>query len=249
LPAATRRLDVADRTRLLAGTLARFSPWAFASVIVLLATGLVQSWFEIGFFDEPSRLLDTPFGRAALIKFLLLAGPLMALGAYNQRVMVPRLKRLAQEGQNPGRTGFALRRSIRAELLLLVGVLGATAALTTYAPADYAPTGPVSETASLGPADVQLTVDPARVGPNEMHVYLIDKQNGTQYDKVKELNVDLSLPAKKLGPLKPDIRKAGPGHFVMNGALFGVAGDWDVKMSARVSEFDAYYADVKVDIK
>ena len=35
----------------------------------------------------------------------------------------------------------------------------------------------------------------------------------------------------------------------MNGALFGVAGDWDVKVSARVSEFDAYYADVKVKIK
>ena len=49
--------------------------------------------------------------------------------------------------------------------------------------------------------------------------------------------------------LKPDVRKAGPGHFVMNGALFGVSGEWDVKMSARVSEFDAYYADVKVNIK
>ena len=249
LPAGTRRLEPVDRTRLLAGALARFSPWAFAAVMVLLVTGLVQSWFEIGFFDEPSRLLDTPFGRAALVKFVLLAGPLMALGAYNQRRLVPRLKRLAEEGQTPGRTGFALRRSIRAEILLLIGVLGATAALTTYAPADYAPTGPVSETASLGPADVQLTVDPARVGPNEMHVYLIDKQNGTQYDKVKELKVDLLLPAEKLGPLNPEVRKAGPGHFVMNGALFGVSGEWDVKLNARVSEFDAYYADLKVDIK
>jgi copper transport protein len=143
----------------------------------------------------------------------------------------------------------ALRRSLRAEVLLLVGVLGATAALTTYAPADYAPSGPVSETASLGPADLQLTVDPARVGPNEMHVYLIDKQNGTQYDKVKEMNVDLLLPSENLGPLKPDVRKAGPGHYVMNGALFGVSGEWDVKMTARVSEFDAYYSSVKVDIK
>jgi copper transport protein len=249
LPAATRRLETADRTRLLAATLSRFSPWAFACVIALLATGLLQSWFLIGFFDEPDRLLDTPFGRAALIKFLLLVGPLMALGAYNQRRLVPKLKELAATGQTPGGAGFALRRSLRAEILLIVGALGATAALTTYAPADYAPTGPVSKTASLGPADVQLTVDPARVGPNEMHVYLIDKQNGTQYDKVKEMNVDLVLPAEKLGPLKADVRKAGPGHFVMNGALFGVSGEWDVKMSARVSEFDAYYASVKVNIE
>ena len=63
-------------------------------------------------------------------------------------------------------------------------------------------------------------VDPARVGPNEMHVYLNDKQTGQQYDKVKELNVDLLLPSQNLGPLKPDVRKAGPGHFVMNGALW-----------------------------
>ena len=181
-------------------------------MIALLVTGLLQSWFLIGFFDEPSRLLDTPFGRAALIKFLLLVGPLMALGAYNQRRLVPRLKELAADGTDTRRrTGFALRRSLRVEILLIVGALAATAALTTYAPADYAPTGPVSKTASLGPADLQLTVDPARVGPNEMHVYLIDKQNGTQYDKVKEMNVDLLLPAEKLGPLKADVRKAGPG--------------------------------------
>ena len=249
LPAATRRLETTDRTKLLAGTLARFSPWAFACVMVLLVTGLLQSWFLIGFFDEPDRLLDTPFGRAALIKFILLVGPLMALGAYNQRRLVPRLKQLAATGQTPGGAGFALRRSIRVELVLIAGALAATAALTTYAPADYAPTGPVSKTASLGPADLQLTVDPARVGPNEMHVYLIDKQNGTQYDKVKEMNVDLALPAEKLGPLKADVRKAGPGHYVMNGALFGVSGEWDVKMSARVSEFDAYYASVKVNIE
>ncbi len=249
LPAATHRLEGTDRTRLLAATLSRFSPWAFACVIALLVTGLVQSWFLIGFFDEPDRLLDTPFGRAALIKFLLLAGPLTALGAYNQRRLVPRLKELAQTGQTPGGAGFALRRSLRAEILLIVGALGATAAMTTYAPADYAPVGPVSKTTSLGPADVQLTVDPARVGPNEMHVYLIDKQRGGQYDKVKEMNVELVLPAEKLGPLKADVRKAGPGHYVMNGALFGVSGEWDVKMSARVSEFDAYYADVKVNIE
>ena len=167
----------------------------------------------------------------------------MALGAYNQRRLVPRLKELAATGQTPGRAGFALRRSIRAEILLIVGRPGRDRrADHVRARRTMRPAGPVSKTASLGPADVQLTVDPARVGPNEMHVYLIDKQNGTQYDKVKEMNVDLLLPAEKLGPLKADVRKAGPGHYVMNGALFGVSGEWDVKMSARVSEFDAYYA-------
>ena len=99
LPRATRRLEPPDRTRLLAATLARFSPVAFAAVIALLATGLVQSWFEV---EKLDNLLDTAFGRAALIKFGLLVGPLMALGAYNQRRLLPRLRHAAAGGATPG---------------------------------------------------------------------------------------------------------------------------------------------------
>ena len=245
LPRATRVLERPDRTRLLATTLARFSPIAFASVLTILATGLVQSWFQV---EKLDNLIDTAFGRSALIKFGLLVGPLMALGAYNQRRLLPRLRRAADEGDTPGRDGVLLRRSIRTEVALLAVVLGVTAALVSYAPSASVSSGPQSATTSLGPADLQLTVDPARVGPNQMHVYLTDKQTGQQYDRVKEMNVDLVLPKESLGPLKADTRKAGPGHYVMNGALFGVAGDWEVKVTARVSEFDAYFATVKVGI-
>ena len=245
LPRATRRLEAPDRTRLLASTLARFSPVAFAAVLTILATGLIQSWFEV---EKLNNLLDTAFGRSALIKFGLLVGPLMALGAYNQRRLLPRLRHAAADGATPGQDGFKLRRSIRTEVALLAVVLGVTAALVSYAPSGSVSSGPQSATESLGPADLQLTVDPARVGPNEMHVYLTDKQTGAQYDKVKEMNVALVLPDEKLGPLQAETRKAGPGHYVMNGALFGVAGDWEVKVTARVSEFDAYYATMKVGI-
>jgi copper transport protein len=245
LPRATRRLEPPDRTRLLAATLTRFSPIAFASVIAILATGLLQSWFQV---EKLDNLLDTAFGRSALIKFGLLVGPLMALGAYNQRRLLPRLRRAAEGGDTLGRDGVLLRRSIRTEVALLAVVLGVTAALVSYAPSGSVASGPQSVTASLGPADLQLTVDPARVGPNEMHVYLTDKQTGSQYDRVKEMNVDLVLPEEDLGPLKAETRKAGPGHYVMNGALFGVAGDWEVKVTARVSEFDAYFTTLKVGI-
>jgi copper transport protein len=245
LPGATRLLERPDRTRLLAATLSRFSPVAFVAVLAILATGLVQSWFEV---EKLDNLIDTAFGRAALIKFGLLVGPLMALGAYNQRRLLPRLRRAAAEGATPGRDGFLLRRSIRTEVALLAVVLGVTAALVSYAPSGSVSSGPQSVTESFGPADLQLTVDPARVGPNEMHVYLTDKQTGAQYDRVKEFGVSLVLPAEKLGPLEAETRKAGPGHYVMNGALFGVAGEWEVKVTARVSEFDAYYATMKVGI-
>ena len=201
LPAATRRLETADRTRLLAATLARFSPWAFACVMALLVTGLVQSWFLIGFFDEPEQAPGHAVRQGGADQ----VHP-ACRAADGARRIQPAAPGPEAEGarrdrdQTPGGAGFALRRSLRAEILLIVGALAATAAMTTYAPADYAPVGPVSKTASLGPADIQLTVDPARVGPNEMHVYLIDKQNGTQYDKVKEMNVELCCPLRSSAP-------------------------------------------------
>ena len=65
---------------------------------------------------------------------------------------------------------------------------------------------------------------------------------------VKEFKLSASLPGQDIGPVEADTRKAGPGHYVANGAMFGVAGDWQVKARARVSEFDAYYATLKVEI-
>ena len=82
-----------------------------------------------------------------------------------------------------------------------------------------------------------------------MHIYLIDKKTGAQYNQVKQFDVKLSQPGKGVGPIDAAAQKAGPGHYVMTGAVFGVAGDWNVQVSARVSEFDAYYATMKVKVK
>ena len=58
-----------------------------------------------------------------------------------------------------------------------------------------------------------------------------------------------SLPSKGIGPVALDARKAGPGHFVANGATFGASGDWQIQAQARVSDFDAYFAKVGVPIR
>jgi len=82
-----------------------------------------------------------------------------------------------------------------------------------------------------------------------IHVYLTDKRTGTQWDKLKEFKLSASLPKKSIGPVALDTRKAGPGHFVANGATFGAAGDWQLSAEGRVSEFDAYYAKVSAPIR
>jgi copper transport protein len=248
LPVATRALEGADRTRLLAATLARFSTLAGLAVAALLLTGVIQGLIEVRAIDE---LASTAFGRAVLVKSALLVSLLIPLGAYNRRVSVPTLRRLAAGGETPGRAGVLLRRTVRAEVALVVVVLGVTAALVSYAPAYTAgaPSGPAEVTKALGPADAQLTVDPARVGPNDVHLYLTDRRTGQPWDRTKELTVTLALPEKRLGPLKQSVRKAGPGHFIVDGATFGVPGDWRVALTSRVSDFDEYAATADVRIR
>jgi copper transport protein len=246
LPAATRELEAPDRTRLIAATLARFSPIALACVAVILLTGIGQAYAYVRHLDN---LLDTPYGRAVLIKFVLLVGALIPLGAYNRYRSVPALERIASGGEAPGRAGLLLRRVLRGEVALLVVVLGVTAALAGYAPATAVQSGPFSGSASLGPAELEVTVDPARVGSNQVHLYLFDAKTGAQFDRIEELEVTAIEPENAIGPLPLDARRAGPGHYTVQGALLNVAGDWRLDVTMRVSAFDQYAAELEVPIR
>src|SRR6185503_20224739 len=101
---------------------------------------------------------------------------LVALGAVNRQRVVPSLRRLAGAGEPPGEAGRILRRTLRGEVVLVLVVLGVTSALVSYAPPVAASSGPVTKNATMGPIELQATVDPARVGANQMHVYLFDRK-------------------------------------------------------------------------
>jgi copper transport protein len=248
LPAATRRLEPPERTRLLAATVMRFSSIALFAVAALVASGITQAIPELESFSD---FIETAFGRALLAKIVLLLA-LIGLGAWNQGRARPRLAVLAIAGAPPGHTGAELRRVLRAEAALMAGVLGVTAALVSYAPPAGAGSGtglPFSTSEDLGPAEMQLTVDPAQAGPNQVHMYLFNRRDGRQYDRVKQLDVRATLPEKGLGPLQLRTEKAGPGHYVVRRAQLAPAGDWRLEVSARVSEFDLYEKRVEVPVE
>jgi copper transport protein len=246
LPTATRELEAGDRSRLIAATLARFSPIALVCVAVILLTGIGQAFAYVRHLDS---LLDTAYGRAVLIKFVLLVGALIPLGAYNRYRSAPRLERIAAGGEAPGRAGLLLRRTLRGEVALIVVVLGVTAALAAYAPATAVQSGPFSGSASLGPAELEVTVDPARAGPNQVHLYLFDATSGAQFSRIKELAVTATEPESSIGPLPLEPQHSGPGHYTVQGALLSVAGDWNLDVTMRVSAFDEYAAKIEVPIR
>ncbi|MQA75867.1 MAG: hypothetical protein GEU88_16295 [Solirubrobacterales bacterium] len=130
LPAATRELEGADRTRLQAAAVGRFSTLALAAVAGLLVSGIARSVLELGSWGE---LTATGYGRAILIKAGLFSG-LIALGAYNRQRLLPAIRSAIGGSDGPGKAALALRRSVRAEVVLIGGVLAATAVLAGLTP-------------------------------------------------------------------------------------------------------------------
>ena len=149
LPAATRRLEPPDRSRLLAAALLRFSPLALGCVVVLLVTGTIQAIEHIAAWGQ---LLDTGFGRAVLDQGRAARSLLIAPRRGQPPPRHPALRALAESAAAPGAAGHLLRRTLRAEVALVLVVLGVTAALVSYPPPDSLAGGPFGGSARARPA-------------------------------------------------------------------------------------------------
>jgi copper transport protein len=245
LPRATRQLEGPERSRLLLATLARFSPLALGAVIAIVATGVIQAYIDV---RSLNGLMHTTYGVLVIAKVALLL-LLVVFGWINRERVIPALKRIAGEGQPPSATGTLARRTMRSELALMLCVFGVTAALISYTPPIDAASGPFSINTTIGAAELEMTVEPARVGLNTIHLYLIDAKTGVQFTATKELAVTARLPAKHIGPLLLKASLAGPGHYIMNSAVLSPAGTWELEIIDRISEFEQQARVVKVPIR
>jgi copper transport protein len=244
VPSALAGQQPAQRSRPLHRILARFSTVALVSVAALLVTGLVQAYVEI---RRLNLVLETGFGRAVLIKLVLL-GALVALGAVQRRRNLPRLKAAAAAGRSPGADGVLLRRTLLAEMGLAATALLVTGALAGYAPATAAGIGPFEGSGRIGGQRFDLTVDPASVGANAVHLYLTDPDSGTPVDKAKEVSISALEPDRNIGPIAEPMSKSGPGHYTATALALGVAGSWEITLTVRVSDFDEYTSRVRVRV-
>ncbi len=244
LPAATRRLAPEDRSRLLLGTMGRFSPFALGAVIAIAITGVIQAYIDV---RSVHALFGTTYGLLVVAKVFLLLF-LIGFGTLNRQRILPALKELVERVAAPGWVGAWARNSFRGELSLMLIVFGVTAALVSYAPPIDAAQGPVSINTTLGPAELEMTVEPAKVGPNSIHLYLINAKDGSQFTATKQLTVTAELPSKQIGPLPLTANLAGPGHYVLSGAEFSPGGSWEVEITDRVSAYQQYSKTVTVPI-
>ncbi|MFI8234560.1 copper resistance protein CopC [Streptomyces sp. NPDC085900] len=177
-----------------------------------------------------------------------------------QRAAVDSARQKRERDADPDR--FGLRRSVLAEAGVAVVLLAVTTVLTQTEPgrteqeakaATSASSSSSSSSADSSSGAVTLTMpfdtggtdgkgvvsvdlDPARVGGNEMHVY-VTRTNGRAFD-IPEVKVALTLEAKKIGPLPVTPDHVATGHWAASDVQIPMAGDWKVAVTVRTSDID-----------
>jgi putative copper resistance protein D len=121
-----------EARRSLHSALQGFSGVGSALVAVLVATGLINSWFVVGLAGLPG-LLTTPYGQLLSIKLVVFLA-MLGLAAANRFHLTPRLGR-ALAGAAPARPAIAaLRQSLVLETGLSIIVVALVAWFGTLAP-------------------------------------------------------------------------------------------------------------------
>jgi len=106
----------------------RFSRLALAAMLTLIATGLWNTWMQVG--DLPS-LIGTRYGGLLLAKVGLLV-PILALATVNRRRLIPALSGEAATVGRPAMTRLA--RFVSFECLLALAIVAVVAALGVTPP-------------------------------------------------------------------------------------------------------------------
>ena len=133
-----------------------------------------------------------------------------------------------------------LRRSVWAEAVLGIVILGITAVLVNATPAATANAGGNEGAAGVTMRSnrvvIDVTIAPARAGRNDVHVSTFTPA-GAPMD-VAELTVTLDQPSRNIAPITVPLRKLGPGHYLSPGFDIPIAGDWRVTGKARLTDVD-----------
>ncbi len=213
---------------------ARFSPVALGCVTVLVGTGTYQSWRQLGSW---SAFLDTAYGQLLLIKILVVV-VLLGVASVSRRAV-----------QRRARSGTAtLRRAVLVEAVIGVVVIGLTAVLVNLEPGRTAEAAvaaahqgplrasvPYNTGGTGGTGTLDVLVTPARTGPDTVAV-TVHGPTGAVVD-VAELDVELGLPARSLGPLRLPVTRRSAGHYEAAGQI-PLAGQWQLALTVRTSDVD-----------
>ena len=184
----------------------RFSTLAGVALAVVVVSGLLRSWNELGlgWWLHPFR---NGYSTTLALKVAIVI-PLIGLGALNRYRNVPRY---GSAGSQP------MLRTVGGELALAAAVLLATGVLTGLPPKpNEEPAGPGARPLVVTGADfatttrVRLEVSPGTVGPNTFVVDVTDYDTGQPVD-ARRVSLTFDLPDQPEVELDPAARAQGRG--------------------------------------
>ena len=202
----------------------RFSRQAGFAVAAVAATGSFALWRQAGSLDA---LRTTPVGALLLVKLGIVA-LLVLLGAKNRRA-------LAGADASPGAAVRAVRRTVGVEVVGMAAVIGVTALVVNLAPARDVVSRPIALTVETASGLVNITVDPAKRGNNELHPYSLSNEGASR--PVEAISATLSNAGAGIERLESRIVRAGPNHFQALSLDLPLAGIWRVDISVKLDAF------------
>jgi len=206
----------------------RFSLLGVISVSTLLASGIVNSWYEVGTLNN---LFATSYGQLVLIKIGLFAA-MIGLASINRFYLTPRLaiagnvRRLCHTSLAETGLGFAA--------VAVVGFLGAMAPAshTHHNAAIPEDAAFVHIHSNAGMADV--TIMPGRVGTARATIQLWNED----FQPLAAEKLTFSLRAPGIGS-ELITRSPAPDHdgsWIIDGLELPQAGDWTVTIDATLAD-------------
>jgi len=200
-------------------------------VTTLFLAGVVQALVEV---STVNALFTTAYGQLIIAKVVLFAAVIGVAGFSRNQVR----KRATPDDPRP------LRRAVLIEVAGIAVVLALTSVLVQTTPARTASAttateqqpGYYSAMITTSPKlNLQVEVDPAKQGNNDIHLYAYTKDNQPQV--VVEWTGTASLPSAGIEAIDIPLLGLAPTHA--SGAIqLPRPGQWELKFVVRISDID-----------
>jgi copper transport protein len=197
----------------------RFSFSAAVCVPVIVITGVLQTWKLAGALDDVTA---TTWGRLLLSKVMLVV-VMVAIGGVSRWVLL-------HEGAGH------LRRTVAAEAIIGIVVVGLAAAMVAQPPRPSIPSRPYSQQLTSNSVIASVTISPGSVGRNEIHIIITPP--GGSITPVADVTARVLLPSASIPESPVTLKKEAANHY-SGSVTFPRSGDWTLQIIVNVNGADS----------